>query len=111
LFAKLLAFRQNEEAFDPSYDQIVLDAEGAVFALLRTRPCSENGSRKREGRGVLCVVNLGPKKTEWKLSPEDSSRIVVPKDCENILLDPWESVWVSCRDGGTVSRLSTRDKT
>ncbi|MDR2144006.1 MAG: sugar phosphorylase, partial [Treponema sp.] len=34
-FAKLLSFRQNEEAFDPSYNQIVLDASGAVFALLR----------------------------------------------------------------------------
>jgi sucrose phosphorylase len=105
-FTKLLSFRQNEEAFDPSRDQIVLDAAGAVFALLRARP--EDVSRGGENRGVLCVVNLGPGQTEWNLSPEDSrKKFGLPKDCETIRLDPWESVWVSFRDGKTESRLST----
>ncbi|MDR2049370.1 MAG: sugar phosphorylase [Treponema sp.] len=106
-FAKLLSFRQNEEAFDPSYDQAVLDAPGAVFALLRTRPRSENGSRKTEGRNLLCVINLSPRETEWKLSPKDSRQCLFPAECEKIRLDPWESVWVSFKDGKTESRLST----
>jgi hypothetical protein len=110
-FAKLLSFRQNEAAFDPSYDEVVLDASGAVFALLRTR--RENGSPGGEGRGaknrgVLCVVNLSPEKTEWNLSPEDSRKHSgLPADCEKIRLDPWESVWVSFGDGKAESRLST----
>ncbi|MDR2144168.1 MAG: hypothetical protein LBP29_07345, partial [Treponema sp.] len=106
-FAKLLSFRQNEEAFDPSYNQIVLDASGAVFALLRMRP--ENSSKNGEDRRLLCVVNLSPRETEWKLSPEDSRQYPLPAECEKIRLDPWESVWVSFSDGGTTSRLSTRE--
>ncbi|MDR0586540.1 MAG: sugar phosphorylase [Treponema sp.] len=106
-FAKLLSFRQNEEAFDPSYDQVVLDASGAVFALLRTWARSEKGSRTGEGRSLLCVVNLSPRETEWKLSPEDSRRYPLPAECEKIRLDPWESVWVSFEGGGITSRLST----
>jgi sucrose phosphorylase len=104
-FAKLLSFRQNEEAFDPSYDQIVLNASGGIFALLRTRPCSGNGCRN--GEGLLCVVNLSPEETEWKLSPEDSWQCPLPAGCEKIHLDPWESVWVSFQDGEVTSQIST----
>jgi sucrose phosphorylase len=108
-FAKLLSFRQSEEAFDPSYDELVLDASGAVFTLLRTRP--DGISPGGEHRGVLCVVNLSPKETEWNLSPEDLLKnSAFPKICEKIRLEPWESVWVSFKNGKTESRLSTVER-
>jgi sucrose phosphorylase len=104
-FSALLAFRRNEEAFGPEYEQIVLDAEGSVFALLRRPP---ERSRKAAGNSVFCIVNLCPKETEWNLSPEDfEKQFRLPDECKKIRLAPWETVWISFRGGRVESRLST----
>jgi len=66
---KLIAFRQNESAFSPDATQIILEAEGPVFAVER-RPA--NG-----GSPVLCVENLSSRPAKWR----------------DMTLAPWETYW------------------
>ncbi|GHU12550.1 sucrose phosphorylase [Spirochaetia bacterium] len=100
---KIMAFRQGGQAFNPDYEQIVLDAEGPVFALLRRPANVEKGG---EAGGLLCLVNLSPKPAEWRLSGEDVRRgYAVPQT--SAALDPWESLWLSFADGAVTLSFST----
>lgn len=91
---RFLAFRQAEEAFSPAAAQRVLDADGAVFALLRG-PAAGSGAKRR----VLCVQNLGA-------APAAVNIAGLPLD--RIDLKPWETRWIAFGDGGR-RELSTAE--
>ena len=95
---KMIAFRQGEDAFDPDREQLVLDAEGGVFALLR-RPLSG------AGRALMCLVNLSPERAVWKAPPE------FPLECKIVNLEAWETLWISFDGSCVVSRFSTVKET
>jgi sucrose phosphorylase len=118
-FNRLLEFRRHEAAFNPDIPQTVLDAEGAVFALLR-------GPDQR-GRRVLCAQNLASSPAALKLPPGLSlppelcppalgsaatdSGLRPPGDCPPgdspgaISLEPWETRWIAFGGGGETRSL------
>jgi sucrose phosphorylase len=109
-FAELLGFRQEERAFDPLVPQYVFDSpeEGgkSIFALIR--------GPSKEGRWVLCIENLGGAKALWKAPgerpdlPEPFRRQgIVPLEWKEIVLEPWECLWLVFSEGALFSRLST----
>jgi sucrose phosphorylase len=75
---RLLGFRQAEAAFSPGVPQKVLDAEGAVFALLRG---------PAEGRWVLCAQNLGAIPAALRVREAALSA--------DLALEPWETRWIA----------------
>jgi sucrose phosphorylase len=88
---KLLRFRREEEAFDPGIPQRVLDARGAVFALLR--------GPDRQGRFVLCAQNLGGREAVLSVPPAGGFPAL------ELCLEPWETRWIA--GGGEKRELST----
>jgi sucrose phosphorylase len=100
---KMLAFRRSEEAFSPDWEQIVLDADGGVFALLRRRTRADG-----QADGLLCLINLSPKPAEWRLSLEDARRgYAIPEACTRAAPGPWESLWLRFAGGMMTARFST----
>jgi sucrose phosphorylase len=97
---KMIAFRQGEEAFNPDREQLVLDAKGGVFALLRRR-----GSET--GRALLCLINLSPCRAVWKAPAQPE---LLP-ECTTVNLEAWETLWISFDGAGIVSRFSTVKET
>jgi sucrose phosphorylase len=90
-FARFLAFRREEGAFDPLCPQEALDTPDPVFALLR--------GPDRRGRRVLCAGNLGPRKASF------DGTGYAPMD--RVLLEPWETRWIAWGGGGEMRVLST----
>jgi sucrose phosphorylase len=90
-FARLLAFRREEGAFHPLCPQRVLDAEGAVFALLRG---PGEGDRR-----VLCLGNLGPREARFDGVPSGLGK--------GLVLAPWETRWIGFGGGRETRVLST----
>jgi sucrose phosphorylase len=92
---RLLEFRASRPAFSPYAPQRILDAEGAVFALLR------GGSPS--SRPVLCAQNLGERKAPLVIPHElRPGRLEV----ERIELRPWETRWIEFDDLGVHAELS-----
>jgi sucrose phosphorylase len=89
-FKKLLEFRQAEEAFNPDSPQEVLDAGGAVFALLR--------GPDDQGRRVLCLQNLGGSAGTADISAVGEAGLSGD-------LAPWETRWVAFGGGRPLREL------
>jgi sucrose phosphorylase len=95
-FNRLLEFRRREAAFNPDIPQQVLDAGGAVFALLR-------GPDPR-GRRVLCVQNMASNPAALNLPPGlCPAGDLLPR---TISLEAWETRWIAF-GGGETQVLST----
>ncbi|NOY08346.1 MAG: sugar phosphorylase [Spirochaetes bacterium] len=100
-FIELLNARKSLKAFHPGGRQEILNAEGPVFALVRT---SVDGSEK-----VFCIHNVGSSRVSYRLNLHDSAqgsyssfkdilsgRIIKIKKGEqfkDIELAPYETVW------------------
>lgn len=93
---RFLQFRKAEEAFSPQVAQKVLDADGAVFALLRGPVVSAGSAEKR---WVLCAQNLGGSPAAMQVREAG----VAP---DTIALEPWETRWIAL-GGGERRELST----
>ena len=61
-YTALLEARRRCKAFDPAAPFTVPAAEGPVFALLR-------GGGSAATSRVLCLVNLSPRETSWRIDP------------------------------------------
>ncbi|MDR1143961.1 MAG: hypothetical protein LBK77_07070, partial [Spirochaetaceae bacterium] len=106
---ELLAFRQEEPAFNPDVPQYVPETGGdsenrGLFVLLR--------GPSAEGGWVLCLENLRGEKAVWK-KPASGPGSGLPPGVlsslrETIALEPWETLWLGMDAGGTENRrLST----
>ncbi|MDR3123712.1 MAG: sugar phosphorylase [Treponema sp.] len=93
---RILAFRQSEEAFSPRVPQQVLDADGAIFALLRGPAAGSAGKR-----WVICAQNLGS-------SPATAQIRMAEAPLDRIDLKPWETRWIAFGAGET-RELSTAE--
>ncbi|AEF86931.1 putative sucrose phosphorylase (Sucroseglucosyltransferase) [Treponema primitia ZAS-2] len=104
-----LQFRKAEEAFSPEIPQRILDADGAVFAVLRGPvggfPAkAKAGSAGISSRYVLCAQNLGAKPATLRLRENG-----IPLEGiagEELALAPWETRWIAY-GGGEKRELST----
>lgn len=85
-FRKLLSFRAAHPAFAPKVPQRVLQADGAVFALVR--------GPDSEGRSVLCVQNLGGAPARCALPAAFGGG--------ELELSPWATMWIADGDKETV---------
>jgi sucrose phosphorylase len=93
---RFLQFRRAEEAFSPAIPQNILDAQGAVFAVLRG-PAGFSGAPLSSGeRRVLCVQNMGAEPAVLKVRGKGVPAGVF---LEELALEPWETRWIACGDG------------
>jgi sucrose phosphorylase len=104
---ELLAFRQEESAFDPGVPHAVLETDPGnrgLFVLLR--------GPSPEGHWALCLENLCGEKAIWKKpvsgSPFAGPEIPFPAAWETIPLEPWETLWLTeDAEAAELKRLST----
>jgi sucrose phosphorylase len=104
LFGRFLAFRASEEAFAPAAPHRVLEAPGAVFAVIRGPagdPEDPKGPDFAGARRVLCIQNLGP-------APARFTADAPPFDALGPLsLEGWETRWIALGGGGDRREISS----
>ena len=112
-YRKMLDVRKKESSFSPSGAQIIPEASGPLFAVLRISPDEKDK--------VLCMVNISGKIIKsfayWDflssykksklydiITKQESGALVIYNDsgksdrgsecCAMVTLDPWEVVWL-----------------
>ncbi|MDR2314682.1 MAG: sugar phosphorylase [Spirochaetaceae bacterium] len=107
---RMLAFRQEEGAFNPDVPQYVLDPGkdgNSLFVLLR--------GPSKDGRRALCIMNLGGREAVWNFADGAAAAAAAvkewtpPKEWTRLSLEPWETLWLTADKKGPVRRLSTAE--
>ncbi|MDR2073222.1 MAG: sugar phosphorylase [Spirochaetaceae bacterium] len=102
---RMLAFRQEEGAFNPGVSQYVLDpgkGGNSLFVLLR--------GPSKDGHRVLCIMNLGSREAVWDSRNGTGDSVKgwsLPGEWTRLTLAPWETLWLVADKNGPARRLST----